>query len=82
MPSKPKVSVTLSQHYNYDYTAPEYCKPEDGRDYGNEQYTAEHLFQVERTVNTLSPAIGKSLLPSQVQALIDQGIQVTIQPVR
>jgi hypothetical protein len=42
----------------------------------------DYYYKVERVTNTLDVAIGQELNKSEVQKLIDRGMQVTIQPVK
>lgn len=67
-----KQSITVAQHWNPEYNS---TKPE-GPD------NREHSFSVEKTVNTLIEPIGKYITKDRVQDLIDNGIDVTVLPVK
>lgn len=62
-------SVTVVQHHNPTHTRP---------DAEQEKNNAEYKYVVETTRNTLGVSVGQSLLPSEVQSLIDNGVNVTV----
>jgi hypothetical protein len=69
----PSQSVVVSQRYNPKFDS---NKPVNASD------NSEELYQVEKTVNTMRVKIGQYLKPFEVQALIKDDINVTIQPVK
>ena len=67
---KTNSSITVSQTFNPKYDSTKVGQP------GNH----EHIYRVDKTVNTIK--INQYLSPTEVQALIDSGHNVTVQPVK
>ena len=71
--AKQTSSMIVEQYFNHNYTKDQ---PKDPKD------NPERIYKVLKTVNTLVEEIGATITPARVQELIDQGINVTVQPVK
>lgn len=68
-----KASVTVSQVFNgkYDSTKPDHTTE-----------NPQHIYRVEKTVNTIQVKIGEYLPPSKITSLIESDVDVTVVPVK